>query len=140
MDTRQSPIDRLRDPLADPVYDRRRLRMAAMFLVTGVLHFVVPGPFRRIVPRWFPWGSQAVACSGVAELGSALLLGLPRTKRLGGMLAAATLVAVFPANVQMALDASRSGSSSSVRRLLVWGRLPLQVPLIIEAARLAREG
>ncbi|MCZ7629499.1 MAG: hypothetical protein M5U19_10795 [Microthrixaceae bacterium] len=77
METATSPMDRLRDPLADPPWDRRRLRLAALMVVMGALHFVVPGPFRRIVPRWFPWRSEAVAVSGAAELAAGILMAFP---------------------------------------------------------------
>lgn len=104
----------------------------------GTLHFVVPGPFRRIVPRWFPWRSEAVVVSGVAELASGLLMAFPRTKRIGGSLAVGLLVAVFPANVQMAVDASRGRGQVKAPAWLMWLRLPLQVPMVASAARVAR--
>lgn len=138
METATSLTDRFRDPQADPPYDRQRLRLAAAMVTMGVLHFVVPGPFRRIVPRWFPWRSEAVAISGVAELASGLLMAFPRTKRIGGSLAVALLAAVFPANVQMAVDASRGKPQVKAPAWLMWLRLPLQVPMIASAVRVAR--
>src|SRR5690349_766568 len=118
--------DRLIDPDADPVLDRSRLRFAAMMAGMGVLHFVLPRPFERIVPRWFPWRRRAVVWSGVAELASGALLAVPRTRRAGGALATATIVAVYPANVQMAIDATRGRPQVSMPTWLTWARLPLQ--------------
>jgi uncharacterized membrane protein len=138
METTNSPTDRFRDPQADPTYDRQRLRLAAAMMIMGVLHFVVPGPFRKIVPRWFPWRSEAVAISGVAELTSGVLMAFPRTKRVGGSIAVVTLAAVFPANVQMAVDASRGRPQVKAPAWLMWLRVPLQVPMIASAARVAR--
>lgn len=138
MEIAPSLTDRFRDPQADPAYDRRRLRLAAAMVIMGVLHFVVPGPFRRIVPRWFPWRSEAVAISGAAELTSGVLMAFPRTKRIGGSLAVATLAAVFPANVQMAVDASLGRPQVKAPAWLMWLRVPLQVPMIASAARVAR--
>lgn len=129
----RAAVARVSDPLADPVLDARRLRLAALLGVMGVLHFVAPAPFERIVPRWFPWRRGAVVWSGVAELASAGLLALPRTRRAGGWLAAATLVAVFPANVWMAVDASTGRPQVRVPAWAAWLRLPLQLPLLAAA-------
>lgn len=131
-------LDHLSDPDDDPVRDRARLRAAAMMAAMGVAHFVVPGPFRRIVPRWFPWRRQAVAVSGVAELASGVLLAVPRTRRAGGWLMLVTVVAVFPANVQMAIDASRGEPQVRVPAWLAWSRLPLQLPMVMRAWSLTR--
>ncbi len=141
MDTAEaSPIDRLRDPLADPVYDRNRIRLALMLVFMGVAHFVVPGPFRRIVPGWFPWPAEAVAVSGATELASGLMMLDRRTRRAGGALATATLVAVYPANVQMALDTLRpvGEKRSRLAAVALWLRLPLQIPMLSTALRVAR--
>jgi uncharacterized membrane protein len=128
--------DRMRavvlDPDADPVLDRSRLRFAAMMVVVGVAHFVAPRFFERIVPRWFPWPREAVAVSGVAEVASGVLLAVPATRRLGGLLATATIVAVYPANIQMAVDASR-GQDVGVPAWAAWLRLPMQIPMIRRA-------
>jgi len=128
--------DRMRavvlDPDADPVLDRSRLRFAAMMVAVGVAHFVAPRFFERIVPRWFPWPREAVVVSGVAEVASGVLLAVPATRRLGGLLATATIVAVYPANIQMAVDASR-GQDVGVPAWAAWLRLPMQIPMIRRA-------
>lgn len=126
-------LDRLRDPDADPAEDRSRLRFAAMMTAMGVAHFVLPRPFERIVPRWFPWRKQAVAWSGVAEVASGVLLALPRTRRAGGWVSLATIAAVYPANVQMAIDASRGQPQVAAPTWLAWLRLPLQLPMLAKA-------
>lgn len=94
---------------------------------SGVLHFARPAPFVAIVPRMLPAPLELVYASGAVELLGAGLMAAAPTRRAGGMLAAALLVAVFPANVSMAL---RAGASSPVHRALTWARLPLQVPLV----------
>ncbi len=132
------PLDRLRDPDADPALDRARLRAATMMAGMGLAHFVLPGPFERIVPRWFPWRREAVLVSGAAEMASGALLASPRTRRAGGWLMLVTVVAVYPANIQMALDASRGRPQVRVPAWLAWSRLPLQVPMIARAWRLTR--
>lgn len=99
----------------------------------GVAHFVLPRPFERIVPRWFPWPRQAVMWSGVAEVASGALLAIPRTRRAGGWLMMATVIAVFPANIQMAVDATVAEPRSKRAVWLTWFRLPFQVPMVTKA-------
>ncbi len=103
--------------------------MAAM----GVAHFVAPRPFERIVPRWFPWPRHAVAWSGVAELTSAALLAVPRTRKAGGWIMTLTVIGVFPANIQMAIDAATAHPRSRGAVWLTWLRLPLQLPMVTRA-------
>ena len=113
---------------------RRSRRIGAAGLATmGVLHFVAPAQFDRIIPSWVPGKPRTwTHVSGVWELTSAALLARPQTKRLGGMAAAATIVAVYPANIQMALDAGKPHDPES---FAAWLRLPFQVPMWIWAYR-----
>lgn len=106
------------------------LSLAALLAVAGAAHFVVPGPYERTVPEFFGDPAFWVRWSGVAELASAGLVAHPRTRRAGALAAAGVFVAVFPANVQMALDGGLPGG-------LAWARLPLQVPLVWWALRVA---
>jgi uncharacterized membrane protein len=112
--------------------------LAVMFGVMGVLHFVRPEPFERIVPRQLPRKKELVYASGVAELACAAGLLHPRTRRTAGLLSAGLLAAVFPANVQMALDLNRKGSPRA--KAIGFARLPLQIPLIRAALKASREG
>ncbi|MEV0703671.1 hypothetical protein AB0I53_37935 [Saccharopolyspora sp. NPDC050389] len=99
----------------------------------GVLHFLVPRPFDAIVPRSLPGTARTwTRLSGVVELGRAGLVAVPRTRRLGGRLSALLFVAVFPANVKMALAWRRR---SLPWRAVGFARLPLQIPLVLWARR-----
>ncbi len=131
-------VDQTRGNPAGRSRDRARLQSAALMTGMGIAHFVVPRPFERIVPRWFPWQREAVLWSGVAELSSGLLLANRRTRRAGAWLMLVTVVAVYPANVQMALDASARRPQVKVPAWIVWVRLPMQLPLIVRAWRLTR--
>jgi len=120
---------------------RRRIgparSLAGMLAATGVLHFVAPEPFDAIVPRALPGPRRRwTYLSGAAELGVAAAVAVPRTRRCGGLAAAALFVGVFPANVQMAL--AWRGRPLPYR-VAAWGRLPLQVPLIAWALRASRD-
>lgn len=120
---------------------RTRLRAASPYLLAGLLtasgtaHFVAPAPYASIVPRGLPAATALVYLSGAAELACAAGLVLPSTRRRAGWATAALLVAVWPANVTMALN---GGSRSAAYTTLVWLRVPLQVPLIGWAVSLAR--
>ena len=107
--------------------DRSRYWLAAFMVGAGVLHFVSPAFFERIVPKWIGHEKAVVAWSGVAEVLCGVLLAVPRTRRLGAWLTVVTLVAVYPANLQMAVDAGRPEQPAE---WVVWLRLPLQFPLI----------
>jgi uncharacterized membrane protein len=111
--------------------------LAVLFGVSGVLHFARPTPYERIVPKALPRKKELVYASGVAELACAAGLLHPKTRRLAGLASAGLLVAVFPANVQMATDLQRKGSPRA--KTIGWTRLPLQVPLIKWALKAARE-
>lgn len=111
---------------------RSRLLLAGFLLMMGVLHFVAPKPFDKIIPKWVPGRPRTwTYVSGAWELSSAALLAMPRTRRLGAYAAAATLVAVYPANVQMALD----HSPTTPYGVGLWARLPMQLPMIGWALR-----
>jgi uncharacterized membrane protein len=93
----------------------------------GVLHFALPRPFEAIVPTWLPRRRALVYLSGAAELGCAA--GLAADTSWAGPLAAATLLAVWPANIDMAVAATRTGRSRT-RQAALWARVPLQLPMI----------
>ena len=65
----------------------------------------------------------------------AALIAVPRTRRFGGLLAALLFVAVFPANVKMVIDWS---DRPVWMRALAYGRLPLQIPLVLGAVLVYR--
>jgi uncharacterized membrane protein len=118
----------------------RRSTAAAGLVVlltsSGVLHFAVPESFDAIVPEQLPGSARTwTHLSGATELVVAALIAAPRTRRLGGLLAALLFVAVFPANVKMAIDCS---DRPAWMRALAYGRLPLQIPLVLWAVLVYR--
>lgn len=107
--------------------------LTALLTTTGTLHFVLPEAFDALVPAALPGGPRLwTAASGVVELAVAIAVAVPRTRGLGGAAAAALFVAVFPANVKMAIDWS---DRSLAEQLVAYGRLPLQIPLVLWALR-----
>ena len=103
--------------------------LVLLFGVAGILHFVVPHVYERIMPRWLPAHRALVLASGAAELLGALALLVPAWRAAAGWWLIAVLVAVFPANVQMLQDAHARGASAGML-VGLWLRLPLQPFLI----------
>lgn len=105
--------------------------LVCVMVGSGVLHLVVPEPYERIVPRALGHAGFFVFWSGILEIAAGLLLLVPRTRRVGALLTIAILIAVYPANIQMALDGPQPGggwfTGSSV---MLWLRLPVQFLLI----------
>ena len=121
---------------------RARLALAGVMLGSGILHFLIPGYYEKIVPRWLGDTRQVVHVSGAVELVCGALLLNRRTARAGGWLTAGVLVGVFPANVQMLLDAGTEHQAMDMPvdrfRVVALARLPLQFPLIAWAVRVAQ--
>lgn len=118
----------------------RAYRMAAGLLGIGTLHFVAPKPFDGIIPAELPGSPRFYTyASGVAELGVAGLLLAPRTRRFGALAAVALFLAVFPANVNMVRLWFKDPTKSLPMRLIAIARLPLQIPMIVQAAKVYRE-
>lgn len=109
---------------------RRWLRygLALLFVGAGLLHFIHPETFERIVPPVLPAPRRLVLLSGAAEVAGGLGLLLPATRRWAGWGLLALLVAVFPANVYMVGLAD----TLHIPAWVLWARLPLQ-PLLMWA-------
>lgn len=115
---------------------RSALLLAGVLTTSGVLHFALPGPFDGLIPGWLPGTARAWTYgSGLVELSTAALLANPATRRRGGLVAAALFIGVLPGNVKMAVDWS---DRSWVEQLIAYGRLPLQIPLVLWGMRIAR--
>jgi uncharacterized membrane protein len=114
-------------------HPRGILGLVALFGVSGLLHLLWPRPFVAIVPRALRRRRELVYATGVLELACAAGLSAPVTRRSAGLVSAGLLVAVFPANIQMAVNALRGHSRAA--KILTMLRLPMQLPLIRTAFR-----
>jgi uncharacterized membrane protein len=94
-------------------------------MLAGILHFVIPRAYESIMPDYMPAHRPLVYASGVAEIAGGACTIHPRTRRFGSWLSIATLIAVFPANVHMAMHPDRYRNVPGGRRALL-ARLPLQ--------------
>ncbi|MFO0629235.1 MAG: hypothetical protein U0325_26910 [Polyangiales bacterium] len=106
-----------------------RVLLALAMIAVGVQHFTNPTFFVRIVPPWVPDAGLAVAVSGVAEILGGLGLLHPRTRVAAAWGLIARYVAVFPANVHMAVHHIQPGPTP-VPAWAAWARLPFQAVFI----------
>jgi uncharacterized membrane protein len=106
-----------------------KLLLASLMIVAGVMHFVSPKAYVRIVPKALPAPLLIVYVSGLCEILGGIGLLLPATQRLAAWGLVALFVAVFPANVNMALNRIPLGRKP-IPPFLLWARLPLQAVLI----------
>jgi uncharacterized membrane protein len=126
-------------------HDKVGRGMAIMLFVTGTSHFVFPGQFNELVPSFMP-GDPGLwtLLSGVAEIVIAVMLLASFEKRIAGKpvrlwgayFAFALFVAVYPANINMAIEWS---SRDMPQPLFAYARLPLQFGLFYWAWALAKD-
>jgi uncharacterized membrane protein len=93
------------------------------------MHFVKPRAYKAIVPPYLPAPEALVYASGVAEIAGGVGLMVPSVRRGAGWWLIATLLAVFPANVHMALNPGQFHKVPGGAPAL-WARLPLQLGFI----------
>lgn len=101
--------------------------LGVFYVVAGIMHFVAPKWYLRIMPPWIPFHRAAVYVSGVAEIALGAGVLIPSVSRWAAWGLIALLVAVFPANLYMYLEAERF---RPIPKALLLLRLPLQVGLI----------
>jgi uncharacterized membrane protein len=110
--------------------------LAGIFTVSGVVHLVKPQFYEPLMPAWIPVHREVILGSGVAELACAAGLVAPPTRSAAGWASAALLLGVWPGNMKMALDSTRTDNTTF--KVLAWARLPLQIPMIRAALQAAR--
>jgi uncharacterized membrane protein len=106
-----------------------RWLLGAFMLTMGVLHFVRADEFLRQVPPSLPAPLALVYVSGVAEIAGAIGIQIARTRRAAAWGLALLYIAVFPANVYMAIH-HVSPTVIQLSPAALWGRLPFQALFI----------
>jgi len=114
---------------------RAQRLLGATFVALGSLHFLRPGVYEKIMPDYLPAHRELVLASGAAEIIGGWGVLFARTRTPAGWWLIATLIAIFPANVHMALHPGRYPSFTPA---LLWARLPLQALVIWWARRATR--
>ena len=107
------------------------------FVFAGAMHVVIPRQYQAIVPDYLPAKRELVVASGVAEIAGGLGVMHPRTRTLAGWWSVATLIAVFPANLHMALHPDRYKVPGG--RIALYLRLPVQLLFIAWALASTRQ-
>jgi uncharacterized membrane protein len=120
-----------------------RYAMGAFYVLAGVTHFLLPRAYESVVPRELPRPRAVVYLSGVVEVVLGIGVLVPRTRRRAALGIVALLVAVFPANLNMAMrDVTLEGVPERVSDppdAALWARLPVQGLLVLWAWWHARE-
>jgi len=101
--------------------------MGVLYILAGINHFVHPRFYREIMPPWVPHHSLMVWVSGLCEVLFAMLLLNAATSKAGAWLIIVLLIAIFPANIQMAVNFMKEGNPWLWVAIV---RLPVQVALI----------
>ena len=117
------------------------LALSGVMLVAGMTHFLAPRSFDSVMPRLLPEVTHRplTYLSGAAEIGVGALMLIPRTRRIGGTLTAWLLIAVLPANIDVALRGGYPGLDGFIgSAAAAWIRIPLQIPLIVWARSISR--
>lgn len=115
-------------------------RMAAMLFGIGTLHLLAPKPFDSIIPVELPGMPRFYTCaSGVAELGVAAALAAPQTRKAGAAAAVTLYLAVWPGNFNMCRLWFNDPAKSRPMRAIAVARLPLQIPMIVNAVKIYRD-
>ncbi len=114
-----------------------RWLLALAMIGVGVMHFAAPDGFVGIVPPWVPWPLAMVYISGVFEIAGGAGLLFERVRSAAGWGLVALYLAVFPANIHMALnDVPLNGEP--VEPWILWARLPFQALFIVWAYWVSR--
>ena len=108
--------------------------LGALLGGSGVLHLVRPRTYEWLVPPELGSARAWVAVTGVAELGAAALLATPATRPAGGWAAAGLLTAFMPGHLHTFRVIPKTPMPMAVAAV----RLPLQIPLVLAALRVAR--
>ena len=101
-----------------------RFGAAVFWMVAGTMHFVIPRQYEAIVPpRIARWKKEVVVVSGLAEIAGGVMVLPDRTRRGARWWLLATLAAVYPANIHMALHPEQF---AKIPAAALWARLPFQ--------------
>lgn len=107
-----------------------RFLLGGVFVYAGVLHFTKTPMYESVMPPYLPYHRALVFISGACEIAGGLGVPLPfPVRRWAGWGLIALLIAVFPANVNMALHGAVI-NGAEISPLLLWARLPFQAVLI----------
>lgn len=97
--------------------------LAVFFTLAGLNHFLSPGAYLGLMPAYLPWHREMILISGATELAGGLAILAPRLRVASGWGLIVLLVAVFPANLHVALH---GWEGVHLPAWALWARLPFQ--------------
>ena len=97
--------------------------LAVFFTLAGLNHFLNPGAYLGLMPSYLPWHRELILVSGAAEMAGGLAIMVPRLRIAAGWGLIALLVAVFPANLHVAMH---GWEGVQIPAWVLWARLPVQ--------------
>ncbi len=97
--------------------------IGVFFMMAGANHFLTPAPYLTMMPPWLPAHMALIQLSGIAEIAGGIGILLPSTRRASAFGLLALLIAIFPANVHVALH---GWPGTDIPRWALWFRLPFQ--------------
>ena len=104
-----------------------RIILGLTFVLAGLNHFRQPRAYESIMPPYLPYPATLVALSGYGEVALGAMVLVPRLRRFAGWGLIGLLLAVFPANLNMAVNPERY---QPIPAWALWLRLPLQAVLM----------
>ena len=116
-----------------------RLLYSLLLIIAGIGHFTKKDGFVRTVLDILPAKSFIVQFTGVLEVLFSVFLLIKKGQAVTSKLLATFMIAVFPANVNMAIKEIPFQPGASPNKIILWLRLPLQIPLIVGALKLGRK-
>lgn len=97
--------------------------LAVFFALAGLNHFLNPGAYHGLMPAYLPWHRDLILISGAAEIAGGLAILVPRLRTPAGWGLILLLLAVFPANLHVALH---GWEGVQIPSWVLWARLPVQ--------------
>jgi uncharacterized membrane protein len=113
--------------------------LGGFFTFAGLLHFIRPKPYEAIMPPYVPAHREMVLLSGAAEAAGGVGAFFPSLHKTVRWWLIATLIAILPANVHMAMHPDEIKGLPDIPRWLLWARLPLQAVFIAWVVHATRQ-
>jgi uncharacterized membrane protein len=139
-------VGQQREPAADGKRFSRgsevylRWLFAVTFTFTGMMHFIVPAVYEAVMPPYLPFPRLLVLVSGLCEIAGAIGVLLPQPwRKWAGAGMVALLIAVFPANIEIARHGATFPNGAVITPFWGWVRLPFQLFFIWWAIVVSRD-
>lgn len=111
--------------------------MGFFYIIAGSLHFIIPDFYLKMMPVYLPYHLELVYLSGLIEIFLGLMVMIPKCSRTAAWGIILLLIAVFPANINMAMNhivpSGLQNLSYQTQVIILWGRLPFQFVFILWA-------